>query len=289
MNSDNKINLLDQLKKMREEDKNLSLSLKNKKTVNWMKSMQLHAKKIKDHQSKEIWDNIPITYFEPMEIQEALVRELEIVGLDAYSKMKEKNSDVKKYSIVMNETADDGTAISKLVYFPVTPSREQDFLNAFNEGEQYYEMSGGRKPFLIQDEKDKKLTTKEIVENSLNNISNNAISTTQHLQNEIDYAVQNDNANLVDNLYTHMSNLEKLPESNPYNLPTWQLTYYNYLRREAIRKAEEDVRKASERGLEVNTSLAGNTFTYPEGIEIFPGYTVDKFTIDLNGNLFLGY
>ena len=76
MNSDNKINLLDQLKKMREEDKNLSLSLKNKKTVNWMKSMQLHAKKIKDHQSKEIWDNIPITYFEPMEIQEALVREL---------------------------------------------------------------------------------------------------------------------------------------------------------------------------------------------------------------------
>jgi len=278
MNGDNKINLLEKIKKIREEDKNLSFSLKNKKTIKFMKALQMQVKKIKDHQSKEIWDNIPISYFEPMEIEEAYVRELEVLGLESYNKLKEKNPNIIKYSIVMNMEQEDGTKVNKLVYFGVAPEREQDFLNTFNENGKYYEMSGGRKPFLIEDEKQKKkLTTKEIVDNALNNVSNNAISTMQHLQNEIQFAVQNNNAILVDNLYTHISNLEEIPESNPYNLPTWQLRYYDYLRR----KAAEEVEKAADRGVEYDFDLSkgGTVVTDPRGIEIVPGVYVDEVTI----------
>lgn len=192
-------------------------------------------KKQSNYKNPEVWDNIPIDYEQVMSMGEASARGLEVDGMLDYLMSKKKNPNVKKYSIVMDNGG------HKLYYFGVDPKFEEAFFKEFEEGGIYNEISGGRKPFLIED---KKKSTKNLLENVLNKNKTNflpEISTVDHLKKEIDFAKKNNDAALVDNLYTHMINLGgefKNIKSN-FTLEPWQKKYHNYLN-EQFRIAEEE-------------------------------------------------
>ena len=186
------------------------------------------------YQNKDIWSNIPIDYEQSMSMGEAAARELEIIGFLDYLTHKKKNPNVRKYSIVMQ---------GKLYYFPVDPKFEDAFFKAFTEpGGMYHEISDGRQPFLIEDTKK---STKNLLKNVLNKDKTNflpEITPINHLKKEINFAVQNNNAELVDKLYVHAFN-ELDMDTSIFNIKDtrepWQLKFDSYVN-EQFRIAEEE-------------------------------------------------
>ena len=207
-----------------------------------------------NYYDKEVWSNIPIDYDEAMSTGEAQARGLQIIGLDDYLKSKDKNPKVQKFSIVMQ---------GQLYFFPVDPKYTEDFLKAFTEPDgQFYELSGGRKPFLIF-EKDK-MSTKEMLaklrESDKGFEFAPEISTTDHLKEEINFAVQNNDAALVDNLYVHLidnlsgqtnSPIKKAIDHRDYphlldQRKPWQKKFDDYVYEQQQLQEEQEIKDAKD-------------------------------------------
>ena len=244
--------------------------------------------KVNFYDNKKIWDKIPINFNEPMHINEAIARGLHIRGLKSYYEIIQKNPKIKTYTNISKELDSAGNEVYIFNAFPVSPEREKDFLNAMKTDSNLSEKFEGRNPYLDSSIKEgktkfkqilpnlKKVNFKELIEEDKKIFIKNQFE----IENKINNAVKNNNAELVNSLYVKKFNNSSFKNTQLLNnklnkikseefKPSWKLKYEKVQKTLQQELQKSQVKKAADVGTNTESGFVGIKpvikVTNPEG------------------------
>ena len=200
--SNGEINTLDRLKNLTDDDRATMLeAMEIAKTYGLSIFDVLEIPE--DIIGSDLWDEIDIDLDKPIAPEEAYVRGLKVHGLIDNNGNPIDYTGHNKFSIIMN---------GELYYWNVSPQYTEKFLNDFKKinpstGKpgKFYERTNGREPFLIESIEDKSESKLDkLLQKQKEKFNLKPISELNHFKNELNFAIQDNNAELVDNLYVHI-------------------------------------------------------------------------------------